>query len=329
MSADAQKRIVEIEEELARIERTKTKLQKELATLQAQASAEADAEEADEEEAEEEEAPEEEETVPEPEPVQAVAPEPPQADLSPEEVRAKKIKALNKKLQQIKTLKAKGGELDPEAAAKVAKEALILKQVAALKEGRDLPDEEEHQKEEAEKAARESGEVKVVPLPTDKAEREKRVRTLKKKLQQIATLKEKTEQLDKDAQEKIASERAINLEIAALERGDAELTIGPLTEHEKHEDWLARKHEIERKLKAVTKKLQAIDDHKTKDTLDQHQAAKVENEGALKKEKGDLERQLGSLNKEEQLRVASKLGFEEDMKEHHEEKKQAKKKKGR
>jgi len=328
MSADAQKRIAEIEEELARIERTKTKLQKELATLQAQAATEADAEEAEEEEAEEEEAPEEEETVPEPEPVQAAAPEA-QAELSPEEVRAKKIKALNKKLQQIKALKAKGGELDPEAAAKVAKEGLILKQVAALKEGKDLPDEEEHQKEEAEKAARESGEVKVVPLPTDKAEREKRVRTLKKKLQQIAGLKEKTEQLDKDAQEKVASERAVNLEIAALERGDAELTIGPMTEHEKHEEWLARKHDIERKLKAVTKKLQAIDDHKTKDVLDEHQAAKVENEGVLKKEKGDLERQLGALNKEEQLRVASKLGFEQDLKEHHEEKKQAKKKKGR
>merc|ERR1712203_268445 len=147
----------------------------------------------------------------------------------------------------------------------------------------------------------------------------------------IAALKEKGGPLDKEAQEKVASERAVTCEIAALERGDAELVLGPLTEHEKHEAWLAQKHDLERKIKAISKKLQAIESHKDRDDLDheKHAQAKVESEAVLRKDRGELERQLGILNKQEQLRTAQRLGFEEDHHAAHEEKKQAKKKKGR
>lgn len=320
MSAESKKRIIAIQEELERIEQLilqKPKLERQLAALQREVEA---AQEAGEVEAEEEV--EEEEVVPEPEPVQVAVPE-----LSPEEQRKKKIKALNKKLQQIQALKDKGGDLDPEAAAKVSKEAIILKQVQLLKEGKDLPEEEQVREE----VQQNSAEVIRTALPKDSAEREKRARTLKKKLQQIAALKEKDGQLDKEAQEKVASERAVKLEIEALERGDAELVIGPLTEHEKHEAWLEQKHDLERKIKAVTKKISAIESHKERSDLDheKHAQAKVENEASLKKERGDLERQLGILNKQEQLRTAQRLGFEDDHHAANEEKKQAKKKKGR
>lgn len=332
-------RIAEIQEKLAEIAELKKlepKLKKELAELEAQ-SAEEDEEEDDQQEEEVEDEP----TPPAPEPVPApvvvadVAPEPePVKQVSPEEQRAKKIKGLNKKLQQIATLKAKGGDLDPEAQAKIDREPLLKKQIAILKEGKDLPDEDE---EPAAPAAPEpvvEGPTavegsKAVVLPSDPAEREKRLKALKKKLAQITTLKEKDGSLDKEAQEKVDNERSILREVAALEGGEVEFILGPPTDHEKHEMFLETKHDLERKIKAITKKLAAIDGHKEKDDLDDHAKVKVENEAGLKKEKGELERRLGALNKEEALRVAKRLDFEDDHHAHHEEKKASKKKKGR
>lgn len=329
-------RIAEIQEKLAEIAELKKlepKLKKELAELEAQ-SAEEDEEEDDQQEEEEVE---DEPEPPAPEPVPApvvAAPEPePAKQVSPEEQRAKKIKGLNKKLQQIATLKAKGGDLDPEAQAKIDREPLLKKQIAILKEGKDLPDEDEEPPAPAPEPVVEGPTAvegsKAVALPSDPAEREKRLKALKKKLAQITTLKEKDGSLDKEAQEKVDNERSILREVAALEGGAVEFVLGPPTDHEKHEMFLETKHDLERKIKATTKKLAAIDGHKGKDDLDDHAKVKVENEASLKKEKGELERRLGALNKEEALRVAKRLDFEDDHHAHHEEKKASKKKKGR
>jgi len=319
-------RIAEIQEKLAEIAELKKlepKLKKELEELEAQAGEDDD----EEDDQQEEEEVEEEEPAPAPEPVAAVPEPEPVKQASPEEVRLKKIKALNKKLQQIAALKGKGG-LDPEAQAKVDREPLIKKQIACLKEGKDLPDENDDEEPPAPPPEPAEG-SKTVALPADPAEREKRVKALKKKLAQITALKEKDGPLDKEAQEKVDSERTLLREVAALEAGDAELVLGPPTDSEKYEIYLSAKHELERKIKAITKKLGAIDGHKGKDELDNHAKAKVENEASLKKEKGELERRLGALNKEEALRVAKRLDFEADHHAHHEEKKASKKKKGR
>jgi len=326
-------RIAEIQEklrEIAELKKLEPQLKKELVELEAEA-AEDDVEEEDdqpeEEEVEDESAPA---PVAEPVVVEAVPEPEPTKQVSPEEQRAKKIKALNKKLQQITTLKAKGGDLDAEAQAKVDREPVLKQQIAILKEGKDLPDEEEELAAPAPAAAPEPTEgSKSIVLPSDPAEREKRLKALKKKLAQISTLKEKDGSLDKEAQEKVDNERSILREVAALEEGALEVILGPPTDHEKHEMFLATKHDFERKIKAVTKKLTAIDGHKEKGELDEHAKVKVENEASLKKEKGELERRLGALNKEEALRVAKRLDFEDDHHAHHEEKKASKKKKGR
>merc|ERR1711957_1132900 len=109
-------------------------------------------------------------------------------------------KALNKKLQQIAALKAKGGDLDAEAKAKVSKERLINKQIEALKNGEDPPADESDLPPKPK--PHEMVVAEGVKLPDDEEERQKRVKALKKKLAQIAALKEQAESLDKEQQEK-------------------------------------------------------------------------------------------------------------------------------
>ena len=50
---------------------------------------------------------------------------------------------------------------------------------------------------------------------------------------------------------------------------------------------------------------------KEKEDLHHTEQAKVENETALKKEKHELERKLGQLDREDQLRMAHRLGDEQ------------------
>jgi len=223
----------------------------------------------------------------------------------------KRLKALNKKLKQIADLKAKGGALDPEAAAKVASEGTLLREVAALKAGKVFTEEADAEIQ-MEEAAKEPAKVE---LPSDPAEREKRLKTLNKKLQQISDLKKKDEALDNEARAKVSSERHVKQEIQALERGDAEVVFTGPTEDEIIEEAVSKKIDVERKLKAVRKKLAQIDSLKSKEgALDADAQAKVASEAGLKKELGAIERELGALNRAERERVARRLGYADDQK---------------
>eukprot|EP00928_Gymnodinium_smaydae_P047088 TRINITY_DN31418_c0_g1_i1.p1 TRINITY_DN31418_c0_g1~~TRINITY_DN31418_c0_g1_i1.p1 ORF type:complete len:292 (+),score=113.47 TRINITY_DN31418_c0_g1_i1:109-984(+) len=219
----------------------------------------------------------------------------------------KRLKTLNKKLQQIASLKQKaaaGETLDSEAKAKVASEARLLREVEAIKAG-DIFDEEKDAIWAAE------NEVPRADLPTDKAEVEKRLKALKKKIVQIETLKGKgDENLDADAKAKVKGERRILQEINALERGENEVVFHPPTEEEKIEEAMKVKLEVDKKIKALRKKLSQIDALKAKGTssLDASERAKIDSEASLKKDLGALERELGVLNKLERDRVAKRLG---------------------
>merc|ERR1711920_128113 len=136
-----------------------------------------------------------------------------------------------------------------------------------------------------------------IELPTDPAEVEKRVKNLKKKIQQIETLKEKGGVLDADAKAKIASHRKLVQEVAALERGDSEVVFDELVEAQK-------------RMKAIKKKLDAIAKLKESNNLDADGQAKLANEKALKKELHEVEKEIGEMNKKERDRVAQRLGWE-------------------
>jgi hypothetical protein len=226
----------------------------------------------------------------------------------------KRLKALNKKLKQIAELKAKGSDLDPEAAAKVASEAKILREIDAIKAGKPF-DEAEDVEMQAEIEAEEAAKApERVNLPTDAVEREKRLKALNKKLQQIADLKKKEAELDDEAKAKISSKWRVKQEIAALESGDMEVVFTGPTEEDLIEEATIKKIELEKKLKAVRKKLTQIEALKSKGgEMDADARAKVDSEGALRKDLGALERQLGSLNRAERERVARRLGWEEEM----------------
>jgi len=151
-----------------------------------------------------------------------------------------------------------------------------------------------------------------VSLPTDAAEREKRLRALNKKLQQIADLKKKEAELDDEAKAKVASKWRVKQEIAALESGHTEAVFTGPTEEDLIEEATNKKIELEKKLKAVRKKLTQIEALKSKGgELEADAQSKVDSEGALRRDLGALERQLGALNREERERVAKRLGWEE------------------
>jgi hypothetical protein len=226
----------------------------------------------------------------------------------PEAERKSRLKALNKKLGQIQKLKEKDGTaLDAEARAKVASEASVREEISALERGETfIPPQS---KAPAEKTNSHVGET--LELPTDPAEVEKRLKNLRKKLQQISDLKSKGN-LDADAAAKVASERRFMQEIDALERGDSSVTIVD----DSAEAHLAEKIELEKKLKSVRKKIDQIDKLKEKqeDELDTDAKAKIAAAPALRKEANMLQDQIGALNKKERERVAKRLGWEEDVK---------------
>jgi len=119
-----------------------------------------------------------------------------------------------------------------------------------------------------------------------KVVREKRLKALKKKLQQISKLKEKGEVTDPEAAAKLASEPKLLAEVAALERGedfDPDEVIKQLP---------VDTDDVEKKIKALRKKLQQIDLLKTKkkDELDAEALAKIESERKILQEIAALER---------------------------------------
>jgi len=249
---------------------------------------------------------------------QEVEDEKPKAPLSAaevEEAKKKRIKALNKKIQQIAELKTKDGPLDPEAKAKVQSEPKLRYELDCIKNGVAIDPYWEPA-------------VKTELLPRDPAEREKRVKALRKKAQQIDALKEREGELDAEARSKIESERGVLQEIAALESGASEVVFAPPNEEEKAAAALQEKNNVERKLKAIKKKLDQVEALKKKGgNIDADGQAKLDSEATIKKELGAMERRLGELNKEERNRVAQKLGFEEEAKANLDAEK--KKKKGR
>jgi len=253
---------------------------------------------------------------------QALA-EQPAAQASPmsveeaEEIKKKRMKALNKKLQQIDALKSKDGPLDAEAKAKIDSEAKIRYELECIRDNQPIDPYWEPP-------------VRTEQLPRDAGEREKRLKFLRKKAQQIEALKERTDDLDAEARAKVESERAVQQEIAALEVGATEVVFTPPTEEEKMAAALQEKIEVEKKLKAIKKKLDQIESLKAKGgNLDADARAKLDSEPQIKKELGAHERRLGELNKAERERVADKLGFADEAKANQDAEKKKKKSGGK
>mmetsp|Transcript_106863 Transcript_106863/g.195891 ORF Transcript_106863/g.195891 Transcript_106863/m.195891 type:complete len:407 (-) Transcript_106863:107-1327(-) len=261
---------------------------------------------------------------------------------SEEQERKSRIRALNKKLQQIEKLKAKGGALDPEAAAKVASEPELRRQVDCLERGEDpmaalekleeekaalekekaeeTKEEEAKEEEPKEEPKEEEPKVEEKPLPEDPTDRQKRLRTLRKKLQDIERLKGREGALDVEALAKVESEQLYLQEVAALEAGSMVFVFDEDAAH------AAKKDEAEKKLKKLNKRLEQIQELKNKGTeLDSEALAKVESEQALKKEIHQLQAQIGSINKQERERVARRLGWEQDWADQKAEEKTSKK----
>jgi len=180
--------------------------------------------------------------------VAAPAPEPVTVPaLSPAE-QEKRLKALRKKLKQIEQLKEKGGELDADAREKVASEAALLAEVAALERGdfsqapaqtrglTSAPAPTVPSGEQTSAPATEAGcdphaaerAVALEPPPQDLGlmlddEAEKRFKALQKKLRDIGKLHEK-DRLDKLQQEKLGAEPGLIAEIQEI-RGKAEAVL--------------------------------------------------------------------------------------------------------
>jgi hypothetical protein len=269
---------------------------------------------------------------------------------NPEEERKAKMKALNKKLQQIDKLKQKdASDLDEDARKKLSSEPKLRKKLDALARGEEYEDSEAEQeptkevqevvaptpvsapaavkeKEEPVEASDDGDdEASSMQLPTDPAEVEKRTRTLKKKLQQIAKLKEKG-QLDAEAVKKVAGEYRLVQELQALEEGRDEVTFEVPPEPTDADI----KFDLEKKLKTLRKKLDQIKSLKEKGgDLDADARAKVESEAALVREANALAAKIAVFEKEERQRLAERMGWEAEAKENEEERKRAKKSKAK
>eukprot|EP00933_Yihiella_yeosuensis_P076161 TRINITY_DN8579_c0_g6_i1.p1 TRINITY_DN8579_c0_g6~~TRINITY_DN8579_c0_g6_i1.p1 ORF type:complete len:256 (+),score=117.38 TRINITY_DN8579_c0_g6_i1:81-848(+) len=160
------------------------------------------------------------EAAPEPETPAEEAPK----ELSEEE-KAKRIKAINKKLRDIERLREKGVEnLDPEAKAKVATGTALENELAIL-EGRTedivevgsdgAPANDPHRA--MRKKALEPPPADIIIYCDDNTE--KRFKALQKKLRDIGKLHEKPpEQLDKLQREKLTNEEELIQEIQDIRK---------------------------------------------------------------------------------------------------------------
>eukprot|EP00933_Yihiella_yeosuensis_P076160 TRINITY_DN8579_c0_g4_i1.p1 TRINITY_DN8579_c0_g4~~TRINITY_DN8579_c0_g4_i1.p1 ORF type:complete len:256 (+),score=129.55 TRINITY_DN8579_c0_g4_i1:71-838(+) len=164
-------------------------------------------------------------------PVAAAAPAEPAAPAAAEpqqlsdEDKAKRIKAINKKLRDIDRLREKGTEnLDAEAKAKVAAEAALQNELAAL-EGRAgdvvVLGEDGAPANDPHRSMRSKA---LEPPPPDiiiycDDETEKRFKALQKKLRDIGKLREKPpEQLDKLQKDKLTQEEGLIKEIQDIRK---------------------------------------------------------------------------------------------------------------
>jgi len=152
------------------------------------------------------------------------------------------------------------------------------------------------------------------------AERKSKIRAIKKKLQGIDKLKLKDD-LDGDAQSKVANEPTLRRQLAALERGEDPDALEPEEKDTKdvdidQEKFAADKLELQKQLKKLQKKVEQIDALKAKsaDALDADGRAKIASEAATKKEMGAVEKEIGKMNKIERERVANRLGWKEEAK---------------
>eukprot|EP00411_Alexandrium_monilatum_P066286 CAMPEP_0175582038 /NCGR_PEP_ID=MMETSP0096-20121207/47932_1 /TAXON_ID=311494 /ORGANISM="Alexandrium monilatum, Strain CCMP3105" /LENGTH=627 /DNA_ID=CAMNT_0016885701 /DNA_START=9 /DNA_END=1893 /DNA_ORIENTATION=+ len=130
----------------------------------------------------------------------------------------KKLRNLKKKIQQIQKLKEKpAADLDDDARKKVASEPEVLAEIAALEgasKGAAAAPAPTAAAEAPGVGASRCGAWKAKPRAgeTDQGD--------KKKLAQIAKLKERGGSLDAEAQEKVNSEHRLLRDLAALERGE-------------------------------------------------------------------------------------------------------------
>jgi len=168
----------------------------------------------------------------------------PKAEATPpgEQTPEKRIKALKKKLAQIDKLKQKAPPLLEEEESKLAAEGLILQEIGALERGEtwEPPEEEPEEKPQAEAVAAPEPEApapvaKQAPAPAPAPEPApapapapepdcgpeeagKRVKALRKKMKQIDGLKQRGGSYTKEESDKIASEKSLLKEVAALEK---------------------------------------------------------------------------------------------------------------
>lgn len=238
----------------------------------------------------------------------------------------KRARALKKKLGQIQNLKEKDdADLDASAREKMASEASILKELAEIDQelgGSSKPAPAPAQaapkpaaKPEAKPAAKPAAAPAPAPAPAPAlaaedeegpppAEAEKRIKALKKKLQQIEKLKNRGGDLDAEARQKVASEAEILREIDCLEKGEIYVPpVGAEPEAQAPEEpavnddpqaaeraealepfadlGLLIDDEAEKKFRAAQKKLRDISKLREKDKLDKLQQDKLTAEPGL------------------------------------------------
>jgi len=228
---------------------------------------------------------------------------------SPAERRLASMRSINKKLQQIDKLKAKGGLLDPEAEAKVKSEASLRKKLAALEAGENPEsdgDVEPPQQSNQGAPAEEEQDGEGVELPSDPEERKKKIKALQKKLREIEQLKQKGGLLDKQAKAKRDSEQHLIQELAALESGKSVFVLDEAALFSAH------KLELEKQVKKLQKKMAQIAELKGKTDLDADMQAKLDSAEMTGKELHDLQTDVGEMNKKERERVAARLGWQEE-----------------
>jgi len=217
-----------------------------------------------------------------------------------EDNRKKRIKALVKKIGQVEALKKKDmADLDADGKAKLASEKALREELSALEAGKEYEQED----------------VETVMLPTDGAEKEKLIKGIKKKLQQIDALKAKGGPLDAEAKAKVESEHRLLTQLSALEKGEVAAHIGAAPEPDLTEQLMKERTDVNRKLKTLNDKLAAIEKLKGESRkLDATEKDKISQEQALKSDKGAAERILGDINKREQARVDARLNLGNDKK---------------
>jgi len=211
----------------------------------------------------------------------------------------KRLRIINKKLEQIKKLKElEGNILDQDAIDKINSEKELTREMECIKLGQPyVPSttEDPH---------------KFKVLPRDDDDIDKRTKALKKKLQQIDALKAKgLMNLDAEQKAKVDSERLCKMELSALENGESTVALREPNIDEITEKHNEEKHELERKHKALKKKMDQIATLKKRDydSLDADQRNKLATEKDIGKEMSLMEKNISEMNKKERARVEARL----------------------